>query len=86
LEHAAQRGSTSRHSSWSKPVNHLKNAPEQVARHSDLRHLEGHVAPVHAIFAPIFTSFSRGLVSDNFSMPSGSASVRGKFARLYASA
>ena len=28
---AAQRGSTSRCSPWSKPVNHLKNAPEQIA-------------------------------------------------------
>jgi hypothetical protein len=35
-----------RHSPWSKPVNHQKNAPEQIARHGDLRHLEGHVAPV----------------------------------------
>jgi hypothetical protein len=43
---AAKRGSTSRHSPWSKPVNHLKNAPEQIARHGDLRHLEGHVAAV----------------------------------------
>src|ERR1017187_5953968 len=43
---AAQRGSTSRCSPWSKPVNHLKNAPEQIARHGDLRHLEGRVAPV----------------------------------------
>jgi hypothetical protein len=42
----AQRGSTSRHSCWSKPVNHLKNAPEQIARHGDFRHLEGHLAPV----------------------------------------
>jgi hypothetical protein len=47
LAHDAVRlGSTSRRSPWSKPVDHLKNAPEQITRHRDLRHFEGHVAPV----------------------------------------
>jgi hypothetical protein len=35
---AALRGSTSRYLSWSKPVDHMKNAPEQIAR--NLRHLD----------------------------------------------
>ena len=43
---AAQGGSTSRHSSWSKPVDQPQNSPEQLARHGNLRHLEGDVARV----------------------------------------
>src|SRR5665213_736370 len=43
---AAQGGSTSRYLPWSKPVDHLKNTPEQISWHGDLRHLECHVAPV----------------------------------------
>jgi hypothetical protein len=41
-----QRGSTSRRSPRSQPIDHLQNAPDQIARHGDLRHLEGHIAPV----------------------------------------
>jgi len=79
---AAQRGSTLRRSPRSEPIDHLQNATEQIARHRDLRHLEGHVAPMGDKLRAIFTSFSRRLVSDHFSIPSGKASVRRKFARL----
>jgi hypothetical protein len=43
---AAQCDPTPRLSPWSKPVDHLKNAPEQIARHRDLHHLESHLASV----------------------------------------
>jgi hypothetical protein len=47
LAHAAvQHGSTSRRSPWLKPVDHLKNAPKQIAGHRDLHHLKSHVAPL----------------------------------------
>jgi hypothetical protein len=32
---AVQRGSTSRRSPWSKPVDHLQNAPKQITRYGD---------------------------------------------------
>jgi hypothetical protein len=44
---AAQCGSTSRHSPWSKPVDHLQNAAEQTARHSDLHRHE------YIVFTPL---------------------------------
>jgi hypothetical protein len=34
---AALHGSTSRHSPWSKPANHLKNTPKQILSHGDFR-------------------------------------------------
>jgi hypothetical protein len=71
-----------RRSPWSEPVDHSQNAPEQIARHGDLRHLEGHVASMDdKLRADLYEIFPR-LVSDHFSMSSGSASERRKFARL----
>lgn len=61
----------------------MQKAAEQIARHRDLRHLQGHVAPIDDKLRADLHELSRGLVSDHFPTP---GSVRRKFARLYASA
>ena len=49
---------------WLEAVQYAENLPEQVAWHRHFGHLEGHVLGVLCYFAPIFTSFSRSVVSD----------------------
>ena len=80
-----------RAAAWSRvwrtqPRDPVENATEQLARHRHLRHLEDQVAAVGHDLRPIFTTFSRRLVRDQSAITFGSASVRRKLARLYASA
>ncbi len=63
---------------WPQRVNQAQDLGEQRSWDGDLRHLESDGAAM----APILTSFSRSVVSDQFSTASGKASVRRKLPRL----
>jgi hypothetical protein len=64
------------------PRHPLQDAAEQLARHRHLAIWKIAYRPWAITFAPIFTTFSRRLVSDHRATSPGRARVRRKLARL----
>jgi hypothetical protein len=66
----------------SEPIDPTHDLGEQGSGQRHLGQLEDDVASMRTTLAPILTSFSRSVVSDQCSMSAGRASVRRKLARV----